>query len=140
MKKLLVTLFLVSFLGASFGLNPLKVMKKIDRKTKRLDNCKCLSKVLEIDGNSVKFYYAKKRSLVKIIERRTVGGATVFRYFYFDKKTNEIISVNLVGTIFYYYGSDYFAIISRDNYSDKEAEKKGTYLKNVANKYLQEVK
>ena len=140
MKKLLVTFLFVSFLGVSFGLNPLKVMKKIDRKTKKLDNCKCLSKVQEIDGNSVKFYYSKKRKLVKIIEKRVINGATAFRYFYFDEKTGGILSVNLVGTIFYYYATDYFAIISRDNYSEAEAEKKGLVLKGVAEGYVKSVK
>ena len=114
-------------------------MSKIDRISKKADKCKCLSKTQEIDGASVKFYFTKSKKLVKIIEKRLVDGVTVFRYFYFDKKSGNLISVNLVGTIFYYYDSDYFAVISRDNFSEEEAERRGLSLKETVENYIKKI-
>jgi len=139
MKKSFVVFLLFLIVNVAFALSPEKVMSKIDRETKKADKCKCLSKVQEIDGASVKFFYSKRKKLVKIIERRVIDGISVFRYFYFDKKTESLIAVNLIGTIFYYYDADYFAVISRDNFSEADAEKKGLNLKKVVKNYKEKV-
>ena len=138
-KKILSFTLLFFVLANVFSADATREMAKIHRKMKRIDKKRLLSKVQEIDDASVKFYFTKKIQLVKIIEKKIVDGATVFKHFYFDKKTGGLISANMSGTVFYYYDSDYFAVLSSDSYTEQQAEDKADELKDLAYYYIEKI-
>lgn len=118
-----------------------RAMKKIDRKVQKQQKCKCLSKSQEVSKAKVNYYFTpKKLQMVKIVERKYVNGATVFKQFFFDKKTGDLISINMGTTIFYYQSTGYFSVLSSDNFTPEEAKERATKLLNLAKKYIKELK
>lgn len=116
-------------------------MAKIDRKIKRIQKCKCLSKTQEIGKEKVSYYFTpKKIQLVKIVSREVVNGATVFKQFFFDKKTGGLIAVRIGATIYYYQSTGYFAVLSSSSFTPREAEQRAEKILDKAKKYIQELK
>lgn len=117
-----------------------RAMNKIDRAMKRASKCKCLSKTQEVKGAQVKYYFSpKKTQLLRIVEKTTINGATVFKNYFFDKKTGSLIAVNLSTTIYYYQQSDYFAVLSSSNFTAKEAKENADKFSKLANIYIQSI-
>lgn len=137
---------LVSFLvllvcsWSALAISPDRLMSRIDRKARKIQKCKCLSKVQEHQGTKVKYYFTKRKNLVRIIEQRTINGATVIRQFLIHKKTGDLMSVTDGVTIFYYHLGDYFAVLSSDHFSEQKAKQLAEALQAQAQHYIQEIK
>lgn len=141
MKKTFLTslLFILTCI-VSFGSWQDKEMKRINKKIAKISNCKCPSKTQEIDKNSVKFYFTpKKIQLVKIIEKRTINGISINIQYFFDNKTNQLIAVSQGSTIYYYQKSGYFAVLSNDNFTPEEAQKRAKEFSDTAQKYISKI-
>ena len=137
-----ITLILLLFLsfGMAFGSWQDREMRRIDRKIRHTNKCKCLSKTQEIDGASVKFYFTpKKIKLVRMVEKRVVNGATIYTTYFFDKKTSNLISVNQGVTVFYYQPSGYFSVLSSENFTPEEAKANSEKFSSLAKKYISKI-
>lgn len=136
-NKITLTILLFLSVGMAFGSWQDRQMKRIDRKIRHSNKCKCLSKTQEIDGASVKFYFTpKKIQLVRMVEKRVVNGGTVFTTYYFDKKTSTLISVNQGVTVFYYQESGFFSVLSSENFTPEEAKTNSEKFSSLAEKYI----
>ena len=118
-----------------------RAMKRIDRQVRTQLKSRCLSKTLTVSKAKVSYFFTpKKLQMVKIVERNLVNGATVFKQFFFDKKSGDLISVNMGTTIFYYQSTGYLSVLSSDNFTAGEAEERALKLLNLANKYIKAYK
>ena len=116
-------------------------MSKIDRQIRKSQKCKCISKTIEVGKSKVSYYFMpNKIRLVRVVERKVINGATVFKQFFFDKKTGGLVSVIVGTTIYYYQSSGYFAVLSGSNFTPEEAEKRADNLLNLAQKYIKALK
>lgn len=141
MKLRIVTLLL--FLIGSWSamaISPTRLMAKIDRKARKIQQCKCLSKVQENEGVKVKYYFTKHKRLVRMVEQRTVNGASVFKQYFINKKTGDLMSVSDGVTIFYYHLGEYFAVLSSDNFTEQKAKQLAESLQVQAQNHIQAIK
>jgi len=103
-------------------------MDKINKKMKKIDKCKCTAKVKSLEEAKIQFNSNKNKQLVKIVEKKIKNGATVFTQFYFDKKTGELIGVNLQHTVFYFQEWEFFSVVSEGNFDYDEASDRASVL------------
>ncbi len=137
-KLIYIILLLISQL--TFGSWQDRAMKKIDRKVAKIQKQKSLSKTQEIDAATIKFYFIPKYpNLVRIVEKKNTNGTTITTQYFFDKKTDSLISVNQGNTIYYFQKSGYFAVLSDENFLPEEAKKRANTYKALAQKYVSKI-
>ena len=137
---ILIVLFSISSTVVQAGWQD-REMSKIDRQIRKSQRCKCLSKTMEVGKSKVSYYFTpKKIKLIRVVDRQVIDGSTVFKQFFFDKKTGGLISVSIGTTIYYYQSSGYFAVLSASNFTPAEAKKRADNLLNLAKKYIKALK